>query len=43
MISCRRSPAAIVVHLRRHESSALVVNLVLLALAGFVAWGRFGS
>jgi hypothetical protein len=31
---------ATVVHLRRHENVA--VNLVLLALAVFVAWGRFG-
>ena len=33
---------AIITHLRRHEAQAIVVNLVLLALAGFVAWGRFG-
>lgn len=33
---------AIVTHLRRHEAGALVVNLALLALAGLVAWGRFG-
>jgi uncharacterized membrane protein YphA (DoxX/SURF4 family) len=33
---------ALIVHLRRRESQALVVNLVLIALAGFVAWGRFG-
>ncbi|MFE7569232.1 DoxX family protein [Streptomyces sp. NPDC057539] len=33
---------AAVVHARRKESSAIVVNVVLLALAVFVAWGRFG-
>ena len=33
---------ALIVHLRRRESPALVVNLALIALAGFVAWGRFG-
>jgi hypothetical protein len=32
---------AIITHLRRHEAQAIVVNLVLLALAVFVAWGRF--
>ncbi|MER5278062.1 DoxX family protein [Streptomyces sp. NPDC002809] len=33
---------AIGTHVRRRESSAVVVNLVLLASAVFVAWGRFG-
>jgi DoxX-like protein len=33
---------AAVTHARRRESSNIVVNLVLLALAVFVAWGRFG-
>lgn len=33
---------AIVVHLRRGEKS-IAVNIVLLALAVFVAWGRFGA
>lgn len=33
---------AMVTHLRRHEASAVVVNLAILALAVFVAWGRFG-
>lgn len=33
---------AAIVHVRRGEPSAAAVNLVLLALAGFVAWGRFG-
>jgi uncharacterized membrane protein YphA (DoxX/SURF4 family) len=32
---------AIVTHLRRGESQMAVVNLVLLALAAFVAYGRF--
>ncbi|MDJ1133686.1 DoxX family protein [Streptomyces iconiensis] len=31
-----------VVHIRRNEPSNVVVNVVLLALALFVAWGRFG-
>jgi uncharacterized membrane protein YphA (DoxX/SURF4 family) len=34
---------AIITHLRRNEAQAIVVNLALLALAGFVAWGRFGA
>jgi uncharacterized membrane protein YphA (DoxX/SURF4 family) len=33
---------AIITHVRRHEAQAIVVNLALLALAGLVAWGRFG-
>ena len=33
---------AIVVHSRRKETQNMVVNVVLLALAVFVAWGRFG-
>ncbi|MFG1679070.1 DoxX family protein [Nonomuraea sp. NPDC049269] len=33
---------AMITHLRRHEIPAIVVNLAYLALAGFVAWGRFG-
>jgi hypothetical protein len=33
---------AFIVHLRRHETQAIVVPLALLALAVFVAWGRFG-
>jgi putative oxidoreductase len=32
---------AIGFHLMRKEPQVLPVNLVLLALAGFVAWGRF--
>jgi uncharacterized membrane protein YphA (DoxX/SURF4 family) len=33
---------AVITHARRHELSSIVVNLVLLALAAVVAWGRFG-
>jgi uncharacterized membrane protein YphA (DoxX/SURF4 family) len=33
---------AAVVHVRRRETPMIGVNLVLLALAAFVAWGRFG-
>ncbi|WP_436757537.1 DoxX family protein [Streptosporangium sp. V21-05] len=33
---------ALVVHLRRKEYPGIVVNVVLLLLSAFVAWGRFG-
>jgi uncharacterized membrane protein YphA (DoxX/SURF4 family) len=33
---------AVVVHARRHEPMNVAVNVVLIALAVFVAWGRFG-
>jgi hypothetical protein len=33
---------AIVTHARRHESAYIAGNVVLLLLAAFVAWGRFG-
>lgn len=33
---------AAVVHARRKETPMIAVNVVLLALALFVAWGRFG-
>ncbi len=33
---------AAVTHARRRENQMIVVNVVLLALAAFVAWGRFG-
>lgn len=33
---------AMIVHLRRGEVQSIVLNVVLGALAGFVAWGRFG-
>ena len=34
---------AFITHVRRREAQGLVVTLVLLALAAFVAWGRLGS
>ena len=33
---------AAVTHARRRENQIIVVNIVLFALAAFVAWGRFG-
>jgi uncharacterized membrane protein YphA (DoxX/SURF4 family) len=33
---------AAIVHARRHEAMNIAVNVVLLVLAVFVAWGRFG-
>lgn len=33
---------AIRVHMRRKEPSGIATNVVLLALAALVAWGRFG-
>ncbi|MEU6714513.1 DoxX family protein [Nonomuraea sp. NPDC046802] len=33
---------AAVTHARRKESQMIIVNAVLLILAAFVAWGRFG-
>ncbi|WP_020579982.1 DoxX family protein [Actinopolymorpha alba] len=33
---------AAAVHVRREESSAIMVNAILFVLAAFVAWGRFG-
>ena len=33
---------AAITHIRRHEASNVIANVVLLALAVFVAWGRFG-
>lgn len=33
---------AVITRIRRHEVRFVVGNLVLLALAAFVAWGRFG-
>jgi uncharacterized membrane protein YphA (DoxX/SURF4 family) len=33
---------AALTHARRKESQAVVMNMALLALAAFVAWGRFG-
>ena len=33
---------AFIIHVGRHEAHGVVVTLVLLALAAFVVWGRFG-
>jgi uncharacterized membrane protein YphA (DoxX/SURF4 family) len=33
---------AVITRLRRHEVKVMVADLTYLALAGFVAWGRFG-
>jgi hypothetical protein len=33
---------AIVTHARRHEPAGVALNIVYLAMAAFVAWGRFG-
>jgi hypothetical protein len=33
---------AVITRIRRHEAKLMVADLALLALAGFVAWGRFG-
>ena len=33
---------AMITHLRRGEAKVIVVNVVLLVMAAFVAWGRFG-
>jgi uncharacterized membrane protein YphA (DoxX/SURF4 family) len=33
---------AILTHVRRKEFQALPINIILLLLAAFVAWGRFG-
>lgn len=33
---------AVITRVRRHEAVPMVADLVYLAMAGFVAWGRFG-
>ena len=33
---------AMITHGRRHEAKFVVLNLAYLAMAAFVAWGRFG-
>lgn len=33
---------AMITHLRRHEKTPVAANLIYLAMAVFVAWGRFG-
>ena len=37
-----RMIGAALTHLRRKENQAVVINVVILVLAAFVAWGRFG-
>jgi uncharacterized membrane protein YphA (DoxX/SURF4 family) len=34
---------AAIVHVRRNESRFIIGNVVLFAIAAFVAWGRFGD
>ncbi len=34
---------AAIVHLRRKEPRFIIGNLVLIAIAAFIAWGRFGD
>lgn len=34
---------AAIVHLRRHEPRFIIGNVLLIAIALFVAWGRFGD
>ena len=33
---------AVITRIRRHEAKLMVADLALLAMAGFVTWGRFG-
>jgi hypothetical protein len=33
---------AVITRIRRHETKPMVADLVYLALAGFVVWGRLG-
>ncbi|MBD0382857.1 DoxX family protein [Paenibacillus sedimenti] len=33
---------AIIIHLRHGDAKPVVGNLIYLALAAFIAWGRFG-
>lgn len=33
---------AILTHARRREPRSILVNVILLTTAGFIAWGRFG-
>jgi hypothetical protein len=33
---------AVITHLRNGEVKIIVLNLVYLALAAYIAWGRFG-
>jgi hypothetical protein len=34
---------AMVTHGRRGEATFVMLNLIYLALAAFIAWGRFGT
>lgn len=34
---------AVVVHARRSETKQLIMNLVFIAMAAFIAWGRMGD
>ncbi len=33
---------AMITHFRRHEAAGVALNLIYLAMAAFIAWGRFG-
>jgi hypothetical protein len=37
-----RGAGAVIMRLRRGESATIIAALVYLAMAAFVAWGRFG-
>ena len=34
---------AVIVHARRSETKQLIMNLVIIAMAVFIAWGRIGD
>jgi hypothetical protein len=34
---------AVIVHARRSETKPLIMNLVIIAMAVFIAWGRIGD
>jgi hypothetical protein len=34
---------AVIVHSRRSEAKQLIMNLVIIAMAVFIAWGRMGD
>lgn len=34
---------AVVTHLKRKEGALISINVIMIAMAVFVAWGRFGS
>lgn len=33
---------AIITHVRRHEANVVAINVIMIALSVFVAWGRLG-